>query len=340
MPSIMGICNNQYVVVAGDTALEIALKHKITLQHLLSQNKRIIHNPDVLFIGQKLCVQEEANFNSECNLIYNVISGDICDLIAKNSKLTFKEFSDLNPGLDCSNLQIGQILCIGKFGDITTPPEVDDSTATTSFFSTATTITTATLVSTAKPETTTSVLLNATETANATLSTIASTTTQITTTSQIVEQTQPPAPIVEPPPPEPAPAPPVSRGNADAGSSISAHNQCRAAAGISGLGWDEGLAASSQEYADVLASNGCSLQHARGDFGENLYMTSGGSQGSESNAVDAWCSEDLNSFNHHTQVIWRGTSSVGCGVSSNWCGTVVVCRYYPRGNMGGSDWFS
>ena len=34
---------------------------------------------------------------------------------------------------------------------------------------------------------------------------------------------------------------------------------------------------------------------------------------------------------HFTQVVWKGTTEVGCGVANGW----VCCRYYPPGNYMG-----
>lgn len=48
-------------------------------------------------------------------------------------------------------------------------------------------------------------------------------------------------------------------------------------------------------------------------------------------------------YNHYTQIVWNGTYRVGCGMKTcnhltgtKWSpGTIVVCNYYPRGNVQG-----
>lgn len=41
---------------------------------------------------------------------YTVVSGDLCGTIASEHDLTLDEFLDLNPGIDCNNLQIDQVV--------------------------------------------------------------------------------------------------------------------------------------------------------------------------------------------------------------------------------------
>lgn len=38
---------------------------------------------------------------------------------------------------------------------------------------------------------------------------------------------------------------------------------------------------------------------------------------------------------HYTQIIWPGTTHVGCGISSNRGNDFLVCRYSPPGNVMG-----
>ncbi|MFD2429036.1 CAP domain-containing protein [Sphingobium scionense] len=38
---------------------------------------------------------------------------------------------------------------------------------------------------------------------------------------------------------------------------------------------------------------------------------------------------------HYTQIIWRGTRSVGCALAEGRSFDYLVCRYYPAGNMFG-----
>jgi len=43
----------------------------------------------------------------------------------------------------------------------------------------------------------------------------------------------------------------------------------------------------------------------------------------------------LPSVYHHTflfQLVWRSTTTVGCGIATKTSLTILVCRYLPRGN--------
>jgi len=122
---------------------------------------------------------------------------------------------------------------------------------------------------------------------------------------------------------------------------LSLHNSYRAQHCTPALSWSAELAASAQQWADK-----CWIGHdkKRGHIGENLAW---GGDRSASSAVDAWYKEvdDYNygkpgfaaSTAHFTQMVWKGTKQIGCGVSKCYLGTVRlwVCRYGPTGNWAG-----
>ena len=115
---------------------------------------------------------------------------------------------------------------------------------------------------------------------------------------------------------------------------IAAHNQWRSKTGVPDLKWSDDLAASSQQWADQLAGSGCKMKHSTGPNGENIYWA-GAAQRSdgtssmqtitEQNVVDAWGDEvkgydyASNSCHgvcgHYTQVVWKSTTEVGCGMA-------------------------
>jgi hypothetical protein len=110
------------------------------------------------------------------------------------------------------------------------------------------------------------------------------------------------------------------------------------------LSWSADIAAEAQAWADSLAAQNCSLSHSSSPYGENLYGGSGGPQ----EVVDLWMAEascygggafpDSCSCTcgHFSQVVWRNTTRLGCGVGS--CpggGRVWVCNYDPPGNYVG-----
>jgi pathogenesis-related protein 1 len=115
------------------------------------------------------------------------------------------------------------------------------------------------------------------------------------------------------------------------------------------------LAASAQAWADKLKSTkNCGMAHSGGPEGENLYWASAWSNGpaqsiSPAQVLNAWGSEKANYSHannncaagkvcgHYTQVVWKNTSSVGCGmaVCESPKNQVWVCQYLPAGNYVG-----
>lgn len=128
---------------------------------------------------------------------------------------------------------------------------------------------------------------------------------------------------------------------------LRAHNRWRAKVGVPNLTWSNTLAAGAQEWANKLAASG-TLQHdASSGFGENLSISSGPQTPTE--AVDNWGSEKTKCnykgepigtqtcvVGHYTQIVWRNSTELGCGVARAADGaTFWVCRYNPAGNMMG-----
>ena len=112
------------------------------------------------------------------------------------------------------------------------------------------------------------------------------------------------------------------------------------------LSHNASLASFAQSY-----SQKCKWQHnpdlGKVGYGENLAR----GYGDTTSAVDAWGNEaSLYSFSdssytgfseetgHFTQLVWRGTTSVGCGWTdcagkNGLDGVLLVCNYYPAGNI-------
>uniref|UniRef100_A0A7N0RAV3 SCP domain-containing protein n=1 Tax=Kalanchoe fedtschenkoi TaxID=63787 RepID=A0A7N0RAV3_KALFE len=125
---------------------------------------------------------------------------------------------------------------------------------------------------------------------------------------------------------------------------LNGHNAARAEVGVQPLTWDDQVANYAQSYADQRAAD-CNLAHSNGPYGENIAMATG-----DLSAVDAvkmWVDEkshyDPSSNScvggeclHYTQVVWSGSTSLGCAkVRCNGGGTFVTCNYDPRGNYVG-----
>lgn len=137
---------------------------------------------------------------------------------------------------------------------------------------------------------------------------------------------------------------------------VAAHNMWRAQVGVAGLTYSDTLAASAQVWANHLkTTNNCNMQHSTGGtVGENLYWASAWSNGAVQNVksadvVNAWGGEKADYTyttntcaagkvcGHYTQVVWKNTTSVGCGmaVCDSPKNQVWVCQYSPAGNYVG-----
>lgn len=137
------------------------------------------------------------------------------------------------------------------------------------------------------------------------------------------------------------------------------HNAIRAevaaAPPLPELAWSADLAEVAQTYAEHLSAS-CDLVHSGGPYGENLAFF-GGQPATAQTVVDLWASEKScwtyglfergdacssackgsGGCGHYTQMVWRNTKVVGCGVAN--CATgdgeIWVCNYDPPGNFVG-----
>lgn len=135
---------------------------------------------------------------------------------------------------------------------------------------------------------------------------------------------------------------------------LSAHNRVRASVSppadppLPELRWSPELAATAQAWAQR-----CKFEHSETTFGENLSART--NRAEPATIVSAWASEAANYdyarnrcakgevCGHYTQLAWRDTSKVGCGVAQcsdggpfgggQWF--MWVCNYDPPGNWKG-----
>lgn len=136
---------------------------------------------------------------------------------------------------------------------------------------------------------------------------------------------------------------------------LAAHNRERAAAGVPALVWDAALAAEARAAALRIARTGI-FDHADepgsrlSGRGENLWEGTSGRYALEEMAGD-WAAEkqdfhpgvfprvsrsgDLGAVGHYTQMIWRGTTRVGCALADDGRDEILVCRYAAPGNVMG-----
>jgi len=147
---------------------------------------------------------------------------------------------------------------------------------------------------------------------------------------------------------------------------VAAHNSIRAAApsanpALPPMIWDAALADFAQAYAGTCPTGHNPNRTVEGQTaGENMYFTSRSSPSAPAQVVQSWASEQANyaypantcggvaytsatfgcatcpACGHYTQIVWRTTTKVGCGVGTGCGGSfpqVWVCDYLPAGNM-------
>lgn len=125
---------------------------------------------------------------------------------------------------------------------------------------------------------------------------------------------------------------------------VTAHNSIRSRVGVPPLVWSDALAQVAQNWANVLIASGAFAHSRDSRYGENLFEISGpGASSTPFAVVSAWAGEsasyryETNSCSgvcgHYTQVIWRDTKAVGCGVARDNRREIWVCNYAPYGNI-------
>jgi uncharacterized protein YkwD len=120
---------------------------------------------------------------------------------------------------------------------------------------------------------------------------------------------------------------------------LAVHNKFRTKHHAPKLVYSETL----EKYAQKV-SNTCKMEHSGGPYGENLAM----GYKNAGSAITAWYNEVKNynynspgfsgSTGHFTQVVWKSTKEVGCGITTCNGGTkFVTCSYKDPGNMVGNN---
>lgn len=136
---------------------------------------------------------------------------------------------------------------------------------------------------------------------------------------------------------------------------LAAHNQERALLGLPPLRWNAQLASGAQQWSDELAQTG-NFAHSpdtpgTSPLGENIW---GGTPGrfEPEQMVGLWIQEKRHfrpgrfphnsrtgkvaDVAHYTQLVWRETHEVGCGLSRG-NEEILVCRYSQPGNIIGQS---
>jgi hypothetical protein len=136
------------------------------------------------------------------------------------------------------------------------------------------------------------------------------------------------------------------------GQILAAHNRERDAMGAPALVWDSQLAEGAQEWAGYLAKTG-RFAHSPDEpgaepVGENIWGGTAAHYGPDA-MVNLWIAEkryfragtfpansttgDVHDVSHYTQLVWKTSRKVGCGISRGAREDILVCRYSAAGNV-------
>lgn len=140
---------------------------------------------------------------------------------------------------------------------------------------------------------------------------------------------------------------------------MAVHQLERAAVGVPGLVWSDRLEDGATRWARRLARTG-QLEHEiditgdRNAPGENLWMGTRGAWSPAEMAAD-WADEKryfrrgvfpyvsrvggYEAVGHYTQMVWRDTRAIGCGMATDGEMDYLVCRYDSPGNIEGQRVF-
>jgi len=136
-------------------------------------------------------------------------------------------------------------------------------------------------------------------------------------------------------------------GGGNSASWLTSHNTRRATYGMPALSWSANLAAGAQQWANTMASQ-CSMYHSGTQgVGENVAM----GYGSIDAVLQGWANDEAANYDpstkqckpgtmcgHFTQVMWKSTTLVGCGIA--YCSNTpyYCCQYIRPGNCNNWDY--
>jgi hypothetical protein len=129
---------------------------------------------------------------------------------------------------------------------------------------------------------------------------------------------------------------------------LAEHNKYRAKVRVPPLVWSGSLAKGAQRWADTIAALDRMQHSGTSGVGENLAYWSGPNASPLRTMIGLWEREkdyfrpgtfpgvsstgNWLSVAHYTQMVWRRTKQVGCGIGNNGRSDFLVCWYSPRGN--------
>jgi hypothetical protein len=133
---------------------------------------------------------------------------------------------------------------------------------------------------------------------------------------------------------------------------LAEHNKLRAEVGVPPLRWSDKLAQGAAQWARTIAALDRLQYSGAPGVGENVGV-SWANNASLGQLIGIWTKEkdlfqpgvfpqmsrngDAYAVLRYTQMIWRDTTEVGCGVANRGKSNYLVCRYTPQGNFIGQS---
>lgn len=120
-------CTRTYTVQNGDICDSISAANNVSTYQLAVVNPEINHDCTNLLPGQQLCL---GHSGEDCTTTYVVKLNDDCNIVSSAYNINATVLSHNNPQLnaDCSNMYIGEVLCVA--GAVTVPPPGSEPPAT------------------------------------------------------------------------------------------------------------------------------------------------------------------------------------------------------------------
>jgi hypothetical protein len=119
-----------------------------------------------------------------------------------------------------------------------------------------------------------------------------------------------------------------------------AHNTYREKFGSKPLDWDAQLSVNATLWAETLLKAE-RLSRSETEKGESIFRGKAPVKSCQE-AVDAWHQEkekykgepitEATEATNYTQMMWKSTTKLGCGMAKNDQNAVYVCQYDPAGN--------
>jgi len=100
-----------YQIRSGDTFNALARRFNTTVDALIAVNPGV--NPNNLLIGKSICIPIRRSIvPCSAGSRYIIKPGDTYSKLSQKYGLSVGAITALNPGVDPSNLRIGQIICL------------------------------------------------------------------------------------------------------------------------------------------------------------------------------------------------------------------------------------